>query len=134
MLLAGTGWTIAAVTSAGPGLTPWQLVVPVLLYGAGLGLGASSLMLITLSGADRADAGAVSGVVNTVVQLGVAAGPATIGTAYFGRLAAGGGPVDAARDALLIGLVLFGAALVACALLPRPAAVPITAGATPVAD
>ncbi|WP_214402442.1 MFS transporter [Pseudonocardia lacus] len=132
LLLVGTGWTIAAVTAAGAGLTAWHLLVPVLLYGAGLGLGASSLMLITLSGVDRADAGAASGVVNTVVQLGVAAGPATIGTAYFAGLA--DGPFDAARDALLIGLALFGVALLACALLPRPVAVPAAAGAAPVVD
>jgi MFS family permease len=93
----------------------------VLLYGAGLGLGSSSLMLITLSEADAADAGAASGVVNTVVQLGIAAGPATVGTVFFSRLAADRDFVDATRAGLVIGLVLFAAALLACFLLPRPA-------------
>jgi len=121
LLLAGAASMIAVVTRYGTLLTPWQLAVPVVLYGAGLGLGASSLMLITLTGAGESDAGAASGVVNTVVQLGIAAGPATIGTAFFGRLAAGGGFVDAAQTGLLIGLALFAAALLACFLLPRPA-------------
>ena len=103
---------------AGPGLTPWQLLVPVILYGGGLGLGASSLMLITLNGAGTADTGAVSGVVNTVVQLGLAAGPATVGTAFFNGLAAGG-YVDAMRISMVVGLILFTAALLACLLLPR---------------
>ncbi len=59
--------------------------------------------------------------VNTVVQLGIAAGPATIGTAFFSRLAADGDFVDAMQTSLLIGLALFAAALLACFLLPRPA-------------
>jgi predicted MFS family arabinose efflux permease len=121
LLLVGTATMIAVVGRYGTDLTPWQLVVPVILYGAGLGLGASSLMLITLTGAGATDAGAASGVVNTVVQLGLAAGPATIGTAFFGRLAADGDFVAATQTGLLIGLALFAAALLACFLLPRPA-------------
>lgn len=110
---------IVVVTGYGTGLTPWQLVVPVLLYGAGLGLGASSLMLITLTGAGEAEAGAASGVVNTVVQLGLATGPATVGTAFFSRLAADGDYVGATQTSLLVGLALFAVALLACFLLPR---------------
>jgi EmrB/QacA subfamily drug resistance transporter len=121
LLLAGTVSMIAVVTRYGTGLTPWQLAVPVVLYGAGLGLGASSLMLITLTGAGEADAGAASGVVNTVVQLGLAAGPATVGTVFFSRLADDGDFVGATQTSLYIGLALFAAALLACFLLPRPA-------------
>ena len=121
LLLAGTASMIAVVTQYGTDLAPWQLAVSVLLYGAGLGLGASSLMLLTLTGAGAADAGAASGVVNTVVQLGIAAGPATVGTAFFSRLAADGDFVDATQTSLLLGLALFAAALLACFLLPRPA-------------
>jgi MFS family permease len=127
LLLAGAGAMIAVVTRYGTDLTPWQLAVPVILYGAGLGLGSSSLMLITLAGAGTADAGATSGVVNTVVQLGTAAGPATVGTAFFSRLAAGGDYVDATRTSLLIGVGLFALALAGCFLLPRPA--PVTQAA-----
>jgi EmrB/QacA subfamily drug resistance transporter len=120
LLLVGTAWMVMAVSGGGADLSAWQLVGPVLLFGAGLGLGASSLMLITLAGAGAADAGAASGVVNTVVQLGAAAGPATVGTAFFGRLAAGAGSADATATSLLIGLGLFAVALLACFLLPRP--------------
>jgi MFS family permease len=123
LLLAGTGSMALVVSAAGTGLSPWQLVVPFLLYGAGLGVGASSLMLLTLAGAGATDVGAVSGVVNTVVQLGSAAGPATVGTAFFARLATDGDVVAATRTSLLIGLALFAAALLACFLLPRPVAV-----------
>ncbi|GAB2484879.1 MFS transporter [Streptosporangium sandarakinum] len=128
LLLAGTASMIAVVTRYGTDLTPWQMALPVLLYGAGLGLGASSLMLITLTGADAADAGAASGVVNTVVQLGMAAGPATVGTAFFSRLAADGDFAGATQISLLIGLALFAVALLACFLLPHPApsAPPVT--------
>jgi hypothetical protein len=121
LLLAGTAAMAFVVTTYGTGLTPWHLLAPVLLYGAGLGLGSSSLMMITLSGAGAADTGAVSGVVNTVVQLGIAAGPATIGTVFFSSLTSAGDAVTAARDALVFGLVVFAVALLACLLLPRPA-------------
>jgi EmrB/QacA subfamily drug resistance transporter len=120
LLLAGTGAMALVVSTAGTAVTPLQLVVPFLLYGVGLGTGASSLMFITLTGAGAADVGAVSGVVNTVVQLGSAAGPATVGTAFFARLASDGDVVAATRTSLLIGLALFVAALLACFLLPRP--------------
>lgn len=120
LLLVGAAGMAAAVTYYGAHLTPWELIVPVLCYGAGLGLGASSLMLITISGADPADAGAVSGVVNTVVQLGMAAGPATVGTIFFSRLAEHG-YVDAMRSSLSAALALFAVALVATWLLPRRA-------------
>jgi EmrB/QacA subfamily drug resistance transporter len=120
LLLAGTTALVLVVTMAGPALSPWQLVVPVLLFGAGLGLGASSLMFLTLAGVGPADAGAVSGVLNTVVQLGSAIGPATVGTAFFARLAADGDPVAATRTSLLIAIALFAVALLACFLLPRP--------------
>lgn len=134
ILLAGSAAMIWVVTSAGTGLTPWQLVVPVILYGAGLGMGSSSLMLMTLSGAGAADAGAASGVVNTVIQLGMAAGPATIGTVFFGTLTGGGDMksfVDATRNSLYLGVGLFALALVACVLLPRRRAV---AAQEPVAE
>lgn len=117
LLLAGTAWTILEVTGAGADLSPWRLALPVVVYGAGLGAGSSSLMLLTLSGVAAADAGVASGVVNTTMQLGLAAGPATIGTVYFGRLAGGSGP--ATQASLVVGLGLFAAALLLCLLLPR---------------
>ncbi len=122
LLLVGTAIMIAVVGHCGTHLAPWDLIVPIVLYGAGLGLGASSLMLITIGGAAGADAGSASGLVNTVVQLGTAAGPATIGTLFFSRLASGGF-VDATRVSLVLGLGLFAAALLTCLLLPvqRPA-------------
>lgn len=121
VLVVGTVSMLLVVMWFGQDLTPWQLALPVLLYGVGLGTGASSLMLITLSGADTASAGTASGMVNTVIQLGIAAGPATIGTVFFGGLASGDGFVTAMRTSLLIGTALFTVALLACFLLPRPA-------------
>jgi EmrB/QacA subfamily drug resistance transporter len=118
VLLAGTVAMIMVVSDRD--LTPWQLLVPVLLFGAGLGLGASSLMFMTLSGAGAADAGAASGVVNTVVQLGVAAGPATVGTVFFSKASS----VEGIRTAMFLGLGLFVVALVACFLLPKPSRAP----------
>jgi hypothetical protein len=58
-----------------------------------------------------------------VVQLGVAAGPATIGTAFFDRLGRGDF-VAATRSSLWVGLAVFGVALAASFLLPRTARLP----------
>ncbi|NIJ10404.1 EmrB/QacA subfamily drug resistance transporter [Saccharomonospora amisosensis] len=132
LLLAGTALLAAAVLRYGSELTPWQLALPVLLYGAGLGLGASSLMLIALGEAATSDAGAASGLLNTVVQLGMAAGPATVGTVFFDRLAVDGDFVVATRNSLFAGFGLFAVALLACLLLPRqsqPAATDTNTGA-----
>ena len=120
LLLAGT---VLMIIVTGPGMTPWEMMPPVLLFGAGLGLGSSSLMLITIGGVGATDTGMVSGVVNTVVQLGAAAGPATIGTAFFNSLA-GGDFASATRTSLWLGLIVFSVALVACLLLPRAERLP----------
>lgn len=122
LLLAGAAVTIVVIGHYGTHLTPWELVLPIVLYGAGLGLGSSSLMMITIGGAAPADAGAVSGVVNTTIQLGMAAGPATIGTLFFAQLAHHG-YTRATQAGLLLGVAVFAAALLICLLLPRPAQV-----------
>lgn len=49
----------------------------------------------------------------------MAAGPATVGTAFFARLGPDGDCLAAIRWALFIGLALFAAALACCFLLPR---------------
>jgi EmrB/QacA subfamily drug resistance transporter len=118
VLLAGAASLAYVVTEHGTALSPWHLTIPVILYGAGLGLGASSLMLITLTGAKETEAGAVSGVVNTVVQLGMAAGPATVGTVFFTSLATHDSSA-AMTASLWAGMAMFVVALLACFGLPR---------------
>lgn len=53
-----------------------------------------------------------------VVQLGAAAGPATVGTLFFGVLASSGF-ADATRASLVLGSCLFAGAFLVCFLLPR---------------
>jgi predicted MFS family arabinose efflux permease len=118
VLLAGAATLVYVVAEHGTALSPWHLTIPVVLYGAGLGLGASSLVLITLTGAGEADSGAVSGLVNTVTQLGMAAGPATVGTVFFTSLSHHDSST-ATTTSLWAGMALFAVALLACFLLPR---------------
>jgi Major Facilitator Superfamily len=61
VLILSAGAAVFVVGHYGPQLNPWELIVPVVLFGLGLGLGSSSLMLIAISGAQPADAGAASG-------------------------------------------------------------------------
>ncbi len=67
-----------------------------------------------------AQAGAASGIVNTVLQVGVTTGIAIVGTVYFNRVA-DAGSTEAASVALVVAVGMLGVALLATRLLPAPA-------------
>lgn len=105
--------------------TWWQLGVPLLLGGLGLGLAAPPLVNVILAGVPARAAGSAGGVLSTVNQIGGSVGVAALGTLFFTRLAdptAGGGPAAvfgaAFADVLVwqVGLYLVAAALMT--LLP----------------
>jgi EmrB/QacA subfamily drug resistance transporter len=81
----------------------WALALPLLLGGLGLGLTAPSLVDVVLAGVPAKDAGAASGVLTTVSQVGNAAGVATLGVVFFGALKTsftdGATPLNAYSDA-----------------------------------
>jgi MFS family permease len=95
-----------------------DIVPPMVLIGAGAGLGFPSLMTLAMSGATMEDSGLASGLVNTSVQVGGAIGLAVLATLSSERtdtlLAAG----ESANEALNGGYhlaYLVGAGLVAVA-------------------
>jgi predicted MFS family arabinose efflux permease len=81
----------------------WALALPLLLCGLGLGLTAPSLVDLVLAGVPAKDAGAASGVLTTVGQVGNAAGVAALGAVFFGALQTsftdGATPLNAYSDA-----------------------------------
>jgi EmrB/QacA subfamily drug resistance transporter len=99
-----------------------------LLLGAGAGVAFPALMSLGMSGATPADAGLVSGLVNTTAQVGAALGLAVLATVSAGRsralAAAGEEPVMALtqgyRLGLLIGAVLVVAAIAVALTVLRP--------------
>lgn len=101
LLAAGMILLIVAVGGAGGDLGAWRLVPGLLVGGLGLGLVAPVLVDITLSAVPPGDAGAASGVTNTVMQVGGAAGLALLGTLFVVLLQAQTGPsVDAVAPRL----------------------------------
>ncbi|MEU8802280.1 MFS transporter [Spirillospora sp. NPDC048819] len=88
---------IGTIAAAGDGLGAWHLVPGLLLGGLGFGLVAPVLVGIVLSAVPAADAGAASGVVNTVIQVAGATGVAVVG-ALFTTLLAGGRDIDTAAQ------------------------------------
>ena len=133
---------IAGLASAGAGLllfarTPvdgsyvTDILVVMLLLGAGAGLAFPSLMTLAMSGATESDSGLASGLVNTTVQVGGAIGLAVLATLATERtdgLRAGGETTASALNsgyhlAYLIGAALVAVAIVAALTVLRPGTV-----------
>jgi EmrB/QacA subfamily drug resistance transporter len=96
-----------------------DLLVPMLLFGAGAGLSFPSLMTLAMSGATQEDSGLASGLVNTSLQVGGALGLAVLATLSSSRtenlLASGNAPDAALTDGFQLAFWI-GAGLVAAAI------------------
>jgi EmrB/QacA subfamily drug resistance transporter len=108
-----------------------DILPPMVLIGAGAGLGFPSLMMLAMSGATPSDSGLASGLVNTSVQVGGAIGLAVLATLATGRtnglLADGASQASALNSgfhlAYLIGAILVAVAIVvAVSVLRTPQA------------
>lgn len=98
LLIRGLGVYVvglaATAFTARPGASPWTLLVPMLLCGAGLGSVFAPMSNIALGQLDRTLAGAASGVYNTTRQVGNVLGSAAFGALlqalFIGRVIAQG--------------------------------------------
>jgi EmrB/QacA subfamily drug resistance transporter len=70
----------------GYGVHSWQLIPGQLLTGIGMGFVFASLFAVVLNGVDTKHAGAASGILNAVQQVGGAVGIALIGVVFFGQI------------------------------------------------
>lgn len=96
-LLIGTLLSVAGMLGvmftarwAGAGLTGWDLLPSLVVGGLGTGLFLAPCINIILAGIRAQDAGAASGVLSTMQQVGAALGIAVIGILFFGQLRDGG--------------------------------------------
>ena len=89
VLAAGHGLLLAAVADVGIGGSIASLVPGLLLIGAGMGLLIVPLTTIIMSSMDPERAGAASGALATMQNLGGALGVATTGAIFFGALHGG---------------------------------------------
>lgn len=98
VMAAGTVAMILTVRHYGASTSTWTLAPSLAVAGLGMGLVASPMVQLVLSGVPQRAAGAASGVLNTVNQLGAAAGVAVLGVLFFGLLS--GAAVPGADRAL----------------------------------
>ncbi|HEX8134259.1 MAG TPA: MFS transporter, partial [Actinomycetes bacterium] len=90
--MAGVIWTVDRYHGA---THSWQLIPALAVCGIGLGSTVAPLVNIVLAGIRGQDAGAASGVLTTVQQVGGAVGVAVIGVIFFGLLSSQAAGVSA---------------------------------------
>lgn len=132
IMLGGALALIAVLSTTCPQVTWWQVALPVLVTGLGMGMCVPILASVVLADVSEDSAGAASGVANAVMQLGTALGVAVVGALFF-WLATTGAPADptdpahrlafsdAAATTLWYNAGVFLLALVLVPLLPRAA-------------
>jgi EmrB/QacA subfamily drug resistance transporter len=118
VLAAGHGLLLGAVADVGTGGSVLALVPGLMLVGAGMGLGIAPLASIIMSGMKPEHAGAASGVLATMQNVGNALGVAIIGVIFFGALGSASGHPNFA-DAFQLSLGTLAVILIAVALLTR---------------
>jgi EmrB/QacA subfamily drug resistance transporter len=101
LLVAGMAGLIWTIDRYDGGIHSWQLLPALLICGLGLGCVVAPLVNVVLAGIRGQDAGAASGVLSTVQQVGGAVGVAVIGVIFFGLLAS---QAAAVADDLVPGL------------------------------
>jgi MFS family permease len=84
LMAAGVAGVIATVGLVGQATEPWHLAPALLVGGIGMGITMPSLFDFILAEVPSRHAGSASGVVNTVAQIGGAAGIAIVGAIFFG--------------------------------------------------
>jgi EmrB/QacA subfamily drug resistance transporter len=88
-LACGHAALLASVLVVGTGGTVVALVPGLILVGAGMGLGITPLATIIMAGMKPEQAGATSGVLSTMQNVGNALGVAVIGVLFFGATSGG---------------------------------------------
>ncbi len=115
-LVMGTsmGWLRFVVANVGDVINNWNLVLPLLMCGFGMGISLSSLFQTVLSTVPPRDAGSGSGAVQAFQQIGAALGIAVTGQIFFSTLDDKAGKpshaafVSAMEHALVYEILAFG--------------------------
>ncbi|MEU3348728.1 MFS transporter [Streptomyces sp. NPDC006700] len=126
VMAAGVLLYIVESERYGLGIAPWQMALPLVVMGLGMGLIVAPLTDAVLSEVPREHAGSASGLINTVQQMGNALGLGLVSVVFFGviddRLApAEVGPafVNAFQHALVWVAAVLGVIFVLMSALPK---------------
>ena len=90
LMVVGMSATTLIINALGADLDGWELIPSLFVAGAGFGTVFAPLFKVVVSGLPAQFAGAASGVLSTVHQIGNAVGVAVIGVIFFGLLSAYG--------------------------------------------
>jgi MFS family permease len=120
VLAMGHGIVLASVADVGTGGSIALLVPGLMLIGAGMGLGIAPLTTIIMSGMRPEHAGAASGALATMQNVGNALGVAVIGVIFYGALHSG------FADAFELSLAALAAILLSVVALTRLLPAPVT--------
>lgn len=124
---AGALLYVAASARYGEGVHSWQMALPLLVMGAGMGMVFAPLTDAVLSEVPKEHAGSASGLINTTNQLGNAFGLALVSVAFTGST-----PVHAFGHAMFWMVGALAVVVVLMGALPRRSAhAPAQAGAAP---
>jgi EmrB/QacA subfamily drug resistance transporter len=122
LMATGLAAQVTALEIAGTGIDHWDLVVPNLVGGAGMGMIFVPLFDIILGGVEEHELGSATGVLGSIQQLGMALGIAVLGTIFFkivGAEHAADVFVDAAQTTGIVTIGLIGLAFASAFLLPK---------------
>ncbi|GGT37854.1 MFS transporter [Streptomyces chromofuscus] len=130
VMAAGLALYVGESERYGLGIASWQMALPLVVTGAGMGLIVAPLTDAILSEVPREHAGSASGLISTVQQMGNALGLGLVSVVFFGvvddRLAQSGRPGPAFVDGFQYAVGWVAAVLVVIFLLmfalPRRAA------------
>jgi hypothetical protein len=111
----------ATVSSGGTGLSSWDLLPALAVFGLGLGLVFGPLFNVILAGVGEHEVGSASGTLNAIQQLGNSIGVALLATIFFSLLEHGHGSPTAMVRTVLIAAGLLAVAFGLSFLLPEEA-------------
>jgi MFS family permease len=121
IVVVSLGWLAATVSHGGTGLSSWDLLPALLVFGLGLGFVFGPLFNLILAGVSDHEVGSASGTLNAVQQLGNSIGVALLATIFFSLLEHGHASPSAATRTVLLAAGLLAVALALSFLLPRNA-------------
>lgn len=106
LTLAASQALLLVIVQGGADPSAWLLALPLFVGGLGIGLAAPLLVNVVLAGVPAQDAGAASGVLTTVSQIGGAAGVAILGLVFFQALHGRGGATPLAAYSAAFAAIL----------------------------
>ncbi len=86
VMVAGVLVYIAEANRYGADIAPWQMALPLVVMGLGMGLVVAPITDAVLAEVPREHAGSASGLINTVQQVGNALGLGLVSVAFFGQV------------------------------------------------